>query len=193
MLATIQNYSLTDLDTFGTYFRYSKLSRLIDVSERSILSSVTTAQMIKEVDVQLGVSTRYEINFSNAIDDATNNRPATHPNGSGNKITSNAFTLGGFSNCFLEDNNGIIRIYRVLGIENVAVSVNAGSINYTTGKIILTSFAPTAFNDGGTSLKITAAPQDKDILPLRGQILSIRAADIDITMVDDNSLSLVSR
>ena len=193
VLATIQNYSLTDLDTFGTYFRYSKLSRLIDVSERSILSSVTTAQMIKEVDVQLGVSTRYEINFSNAIDDATNNRPATHPNGSGNKITSNAFTLGGFSNCFLEDNNGIIRIYRVLGIENVAVSVNAGSINYTTGKIILTSFAPTAFNDGGTSLKITAAPQDKDILPLRGQILSIRAADIDITMVDDNSISLVAR
>ena len=193
VLATIQNYSLTDLDTFGTYFRYSKLSRLIDVSERSILSSVTTAQMRKELDVQLGVGTRYEINFSNAIDNATNGRPSTHPNGVGNKVTSNSFTFGGFSNCFLEDNNGIIRIYRVLGIENIPVSVNAGSINYSTGKIILTNFAPTSFNDGGTTLKITAAPQNKDILPLRGQILSIRAADIDITMVDDNSLSLVAR
>ena len=193
VLATIQNYSLTDLDTFGTYFRYSKLSRLIDVSERSILSSVTTAQMIKEVDVQLGVGTRYEINFSNAIDNATDGRPTTHPNGVGNKITSNSFTFGGFSDCFLEDNNGIIRIYRVLGIENIPVSVNAGSINYDTGKIILTSFAPTSFDDGGTTLKITAAPQDKDILPLRGQILSIRTSDIDITMVDDNSISLVAR
>jgi hypothetical protein len=193
VLATIQNYSLTDLDTFGTYFRYSKLSRLIDVSERSILSSVTTAQMRKELDVQLGVGTRYEINFSNAIDNATNGRPSTHPNGVGNKVTSNSFTFGGFSNCFLEDNNGVIRIYRVLGIENIPVSVNAGSINYDTGKIILTNFAPTSFNDGGTTLKITAAPQNKDILPLRGQILSIRAADIDITMVDDNSLSLVAR
>jgi len=193
VLATIQNYSLTDLDTFGTYFRYSKLSRLIDVSERSILSSVTTAQMRKELDVQLGVGTRYEINFSNAIDNATNGRPSTHPNGVGNKVTSNSFTFGGFSDCFLEDNNGIIRIYRVLGIENIPVSVNAGSINYDTGKIILTNFAPTSFNDGGTTLEITAAPQNKDILPLRGQILSIRAADIDITMVDDNSLSLVAR
>jgi hypothetical protein len=193
VLATIQNYNLTDLDTFGTYFRYSKLSRLIDVSERSILSSVTTAQMRKELDVQLGVGTRYEINFSNAIDNATNGRPSTHPNGVGNKVTSNSFTFGGFLNCFLEDNNGIIRIYRVLGIENIPVSVNAGSINYSTGKIILTNFAPTSFNDGGTTLKITAAPQNKDILPLRGQILSIRAADIDITMVDDNSLSLVAR
>ena len=193
VLATIQNYSLTDLDTFGTYFRYSKLSRLIDVSERSILSSVTTAQMIKEVDVQLGVSTRYEINFSNAIDDATDGRPTTQSFGVGNKITSNEFTLGGFSNCFLEDNNGLIRIYRVLGIENVAVSVNAGSINYVTGKIILTNFAPTAFNDGGTTLKITATPQDKDILPLRGQIIAIRDADITVTMVDDKTISLVSR
>ena len=193
VLATIQNYSLTDLDTFGTYFRYSKLSRLIDVSERSILSSVTTAQMRKELDVQLGVGTRYEINFSNAIDNATNGRPSTHPNGVGNKVTSNSFTFGGFSDCFLEDNNGVIRIYRVLGIENIPVSVNAGSINYDTGKIILTNFAPTSFNDGGTTLEITAAPQNKDILPLRGQILSIRDTDIDITMVDDNSLSLVAR
>ena len=190
---TIKAYNDSDIDKFGTYFRYSKLSRLIDVSERSILSNVLIAEMQKEIDVQLGVGTRYEINFSNAIDDATDGRPTTQPFNVGNKITSNAFTLGGFSNCFLEDNNGIIRIYRELGVENVAVSVNAGSINYVTGKIILTNFAPTAFNDGGTTLKITARPQDKDILPLRNQIIAIRDADISITMVDDNSISLVSR
>ena len=190
---TIKAYNDSDIDKFGTYFRYSKLSRLIDVSERSILSNVLIAEMQKEIDVQLGVGTRYEINFSNAIDDATDGRPTTQSFGVGNKITSNEFTLGGFSNCFLEDNNGLIRIYRVLGIENVAVSVNAGSINYVTGKIILTNFAPTAFNDGGTTLKITARPQDKDILPLRNQIISIRDADITVTMVDDNSISLVSR
>jgi hypothetical protein len=149
--------------------------------------------MRKELDVQLGIGARYEISFSNRIDNATNGRPSTHPNGVGNKITSNAFTFGGFPNCFLEDNNGIIRIYRVLGIENIAVSNNAGTIDYATGKIILTNFAPTAFNDGSTTLKITAVPQDKDILPLRGQIITIRDADISVTMIDDKSISLVSR
>ena len=193
VLDTIKTYNTDEINQFSKYFRYSKLSRLIDVSERSILSSVTTAQMRKELDVQLGVGTRYEINFSNRIDNATSGRPTTHPFGVGNKITSNAFTLGGFSNCFLEDNNGIIRIYRELGIENIAVSVNAGTIDYITGKIVLTSFAPTAFNDGGTTLKITATPQDKDILPLRGQIIAIRDADITVTMVDDKTISLVSR
>jgi hypothetical protein len=193
IIDVIKNYNDDEIDTFGTYFRYSKLSRLIDVAERSILSNVLTAQMRKEVDVQLGVSVRYEINFSNAIDNATNNRPSTHPFGVGNKLTSNEFSIGGFSNCFLEDNNGIIRIYRVSGTENVAVSVNTGTINYTTGKVILTSFAPTAFNDGGTTLKLTVSPQNKDILPLRGQIISIRDEDISVSVIDDNSISLVYR
>jgi hypothetical protein len=193
VLDTIKAYNDSDIDKFGTYFRYSKLSRLIDMSEKSILSNVLIAEMRKEVAVQLGIGARYEINFSNAIDNSTNGRPTTSAYGVGNKITSNAFSYGGFSNCFLDDNNGIIRIYRVLGLDNIAVSINAGSINYTTGKIILTNFAPTAFNDGTTTLKINAVPQDKDILPLRNQIISIRDADISITMVDDNSISLVSR
>ena len=59
--------------------------------------------------------------------------------------------------------------------------------------MFLTNFAPTSFNDAGTTLKITATPQDKDILPLRGQIISIRDADITVTTVDDKTISLVSR
>jgi hypothetical protein len=58
---------------------------------------------------------------------------------------------------------------------------------------VLTNFAPTAFNDGSTTLKVTAVPQDKDILPLRSQIISIRDADISVTMIDDKSISLVNR
>lgn len=193
VIDTIKTYNTDEINQFSKYFRYSKLSRLIDTTERSILSNVMSARMRKEIDVQLGVSTRYEISFSNAIDNATNGRPTTSAYGVGNKLTSNAFTFGGYSNCFLEDNNGLIRIYRVLGLDNIAVSINAGTINYTTGKIVLTNFAPTAFNDGSTTLKVTAVPQDKDILPLRSQIISIRDADISVTMVDDKSISLVSR
>jgi hypothetical protein len=193
VIDTIKTYNTDEINQFSKYFRYSKLSRLIDTTERSILSNVMSARMRKEVDVQLGVSTRYEISFSNAIDNATNGRPTTSAYGVGNKLTSNAFTFGGYSNCFLEDNNGLIRIYRVLGLDNIAVSINAGTINYTTGKIVLTNFAPTAFNDGSTTLKVTAVPQDKDILPLRSQIISIRDADISVTMLDDKSISLVNR
>jgi len=193
VINTIKTYNTDEINQFSKYFRYSKLSRLIDTTERSVLSNVMSARMRKEVAVQLGIGTRYEISFSNAIDNATNGRPTTSAYGVGNKLTSNAFSYGGYANCFLEDNNGLIRIYRVLGLDNIAVSINAGTINYTTGKIVLTNFAPTSFNDGSTTLKITAVPQDKDILPLRSQIISIRDADISVTMVDDKSISLVNR
>jgi hypothetical protein len=193
VITTIQNYNENDINEFSKYFRYSKLSRLIDVTERSILNNSLTIRLRKETPVQLGVGTRYEINFSNAINTATLGRPASHPYGAGNQLTSNAFSIAGFDNCFIEDNNGFIRIYRTLNNENIAVQVNAGTIDYTTGKVILTSFAPTAFADGTSTLKLTAVPSEKDILPLRNQIISIRDADINVTMLDDKTISLVNR
>ena len=189
----IKNYNSSDINQFGKYFRYSKLSRLIDASERSILNNDTTILMRKELDIQLGNSARYQISFSNPIDSTTKGRPATHPYGFGNKVTSNAFTYLGYSNCYLEDNNSIIRIYRETTNENIAVQINAGSIDYTTGIITLTAFAPSAFADGGTTLKITSTPANKDILPLRNQILTIADADITVSMVDDKTISLVNR
>jgi hypothetical protein len=78
-------------------------------------------------------------------------------------------------------------------LNNIGVSTNAGSIDYTTGKIILNNFAPSAFAEGGTTLKITTIPAGKDIIPLRGQIISIREDDITVSTIDDKTISLVNR
>jgi hypothetical protein len=110
-----------------------------------------------------------------------------------NQITSNEFSYGGFRRCFLEDNNGIIRIYRISGNDNVGVSQNVGTINYDTGLIVLNDFRPTAFLDGGVTLKVIATPKEKDILPLRGQIVNILDDDIDVTLINDKNISLVRR
>jgi hypothetical protein len=193
ILDTIKNYNDNDLNQFSKFFRYSKLSRLIDTSERSIQSSTLTVELRKEVDVQLNASARYTINFSNPINDVTRGRPSLHPFGVQNQVTSNEFSYGGFNRCFLEDNNGIIRIYRISGNDNVGVSQNVGTINYDTGVVVLNDFRPTAFADGGVTLKIIAQPKDKDILPLRGQIIAILDTDIDVTLINDKSISLVRR
>lgn len=191
--SVIQNYNTAEINSFSKYFRYSKLSRLIDVAERSILNNSLTITLRKETAVQLGVGTRYEINFSNPVNRTTLGRPATHPFGVGSQLISNAFTFAGNQNCFLEDNNGIIRIYQTVNNENIGISLNAGSINYTTGKVILTNFAPSSFADGSTTLKLTVVPSEKDILPLRNQIIQIRNTDIAVTMLDDKTISLVNR
>lgn len=190
---TVKKFNDDEIDNFSKYFRYSVLSRLVDMSEKSILNNDITVRLRKEIDVQLGVPTRYEILFANPINDVTNGRPAGHPYGAGNQLTSNVFTYLGYTNCFLEENNGILRIYRQETASNVGLVTNAGTLNYETGKVILNNFAPTAFADGGTTLKLTAYPKNKDILPLRNQIIQIRDADIFVTLVDDRTISLVNR
>jgi hypothetical protein len=193
VLDTIKNYNDTDLNQFSKYFRASRLTRLIDTSERSILSTTLSVRMEKEVDVQLNAAAKYTLNFSNPINSVTLGRPTSHPFGVGSQISSNEFSYGGFDKCFMDDNNGIIRIYRVSGTQNLGVSQNVGTIDYTTGAIVLTDFRPTAFADGGVSLRITAVPSENDILPLRGQIVAIRDADITINVINDKLISLVKR
>tara|TARA_E500000318_G_scaffold4934_2_gene5044 strand:- start:19959 stop:21776 length:1818 start_codon:yes stop_codon:yes gene_type:complete len=190
---TIKNYNTTDINQFLEYFRYSKLSRLIDLSDESILNNSLSTTMRKEVAVQLGTPAKYDIKFSNAIDDTTDGRISSHAFSTGNQVASNSFSTGGFSNCFLDDNNGIIRIYRLDGVDKVSVNLNAGTINYSTGLITLTDFNPTAFADGGSTLKITAIPENQDILPLRNQVVAIQDADITVNAVNDNTISLVNR
>lgn len=193
VLNTITSYNDTDLNQFSKYFRQSRLTRLIDTSDRAVLSTNVTVKMEKEVDVQLNASAKYTINFSNPINPVTNGRPATHAYGVGSQVASNEFSYGGFDKCFLDDNNGIIRIYRVSGTQNLGVSQNVGTINYATGAIVLTDFRPTAFADGGVTLRVTAVPAESDILPLRGQIVTIRDSDITINMINDKLISLVKR
>lgn len=193
VIQTIESYNNSEINDFSKYFRYSQLSRLIDFSDRSILNNNLSVILKKEVDVQLGISLQYEINVSNPISPLTLGRPTNHPYGVGSQITSNSFTYNGQANCFLDDNNGIIRIYQVVGGENIAILNSAGTVNYNTGKIILNSFSPSAFADGGNTLKLNIVPRDRDILPLRNQILQIRSEDITVNMIDDTTVNLITR
>lgn len=193
LVDVIKTYNDENLNSFSKYYRQSALSRIIDNADRSIVSSSIYATMTRELNVQLNVAFKYTIRFSNSIDSATLNRLASNPYGLGNKVTSNEFSYGGFTGCFLEDNGGLIRVYRKVGTTNVAVAANVGTIDYNSGTIVLNDFIPTAFLDGGVELRVTATPASSDILPLRGQIVTIRDEDITLNLIDDNSISLVRR
>lgn len=193
VIDTIKKYNDTDINQFSKYLRQSKLSRLIDTCERSILNTNLTLSMYKEFDVQLGQESRYIINFSNPILGTTIGRPSSHPYASGTSISSSAFSFGGFSNCFLEDNNGFIRVFRRVEQSVFGVSQNVGTVNYVTGQVILSNFNPLAISTGGVTFRISAIPANKDILPLRGQIVSIRDEDITVNLKNDKIISLVRR
>jgi len=193
IISRIMEYKDEQLSQFSKYFRYSQLSRVIDTSERSIQSSYLRVRMRKEISVQLNLNASYVIDFANPIDNTTESRPSTHPYAAGNKISSNGFTYQGFLNCYMEENGGIMRIYRQSGPNYIGVVANIGTVNYETGRVNITSFFPESFDDGGTTLKLTVIPREVDILPLRTQIITIRETDVSINLIDDNDISLTRR
>lgn len=187
VIDAIKLYSQDNLEVFDKYFRYSKLTKIIDNSEQSILNSLTTFIIRKEIEVQLGVTTQYVVNFENPVDNITEGRVSNHPYGTGNAISSSKFTYSGFENCELDENAGIMRVFRSQGTEKIGVASNVGTINYNTGRIVLNDFAPTALSGSDTKLKIFAKPRGtSDIIPVRNQIVEILDEDISVTVFDDS-------
>src|SRR6056300_351014 len=65
VITTITNYNSNTLQKFDTMFRHSKLTGLIDDTDESILSNVTTVRLRKSFVPTIGSSTKYSINFAN--------------------------------------------------------------------------------------------------------------------------------
>ena len=55
------------------------------------------------------------------------------------------------------------------------IDATAGTIDYTTGKLSMSSFLVSAFD--GIEIKVNADPVNKDIVPVREQIIIISSAD----------------
>ena len=66
VITTITNYNANTLQSFDTMFRHSKLTNLIDDTDNSILSNITTVQLRKSFTPTIS-STKYSINFANAL------------------------------------------------------------------------------------------------------------------------------
>lgn len=184
----VVNYILDNVEQFDTYLRYSQLTAIIDDTDDSVLNNITNVTLKKKITPTLGTPVRYTLNFNNAIDSNTLGRVANHPAAVGNQISSSLFTFNGLPNCQLEDNNGIIRVFRRIGGQNFLVNSNVGTVDYEKGTVILESFAPTAITDGSDEIEVIANPTNRDIVPLRNQILTIESDDVSVTMQDDNQI-----
>ena len=58
-----------------------------------------------------------------------------------------------------------------------------GTINYTTGRVIINNFRPTSYS--GIELKISARPDTFDVAPVRQQILIMQASDASVTVIGE--------
>ena len=182
----VTDFGATNLKTFDKSFRYSKLVQSIDEAEVSIKSNQTSVSIKRLLYPALGSSAAYTLPFSNQIYHPANNFWGA--------ITSSEFSYRDSVNtlwtgCRLQDDNGVLQVYRSSGDERILVDNNVGEVTYLTGKVALTSFKPVAIGSettgNTTSMDVFVTPASADILPLREQIILIESGDVNVTMLDD--------
>jgi hypothetical protein len=185
VLDAITTYNTDTLEDFTGMFRYSAVTKTIDGAESSILSNITKVKVYKNITPTLNSGLKYTLSFNNAF----YNPHSGHNTNAGGVVSSTGFKINNDSSAnehFLDDDGaGNIRVYYLNGTVRVYTDSTFGTIDYTTGEIILTSAHITSISnvDGAAStiVRVTVLPDSNDIVPVRNQVLSIDTANSTIT------------
>ena len=185
VLSKVATYNNDTLEDFTGMFRYSQLVEDINNADTSILSNITTLKMYKYFTPTLNSGLKYTLNFNNAL----YNPHSGHNASAGGIISSTGFKINDDSSAnehFLDDDGeGILRAYYLSGTTRVYTDSTYGTVNYTTGEVVLTSAHLTSISnvDGATStrVRVFAIPNSNDIVPVRNQVLSIDTSNSSIT------------
>ena len=179
---TISSFNTNNLQKFDSVFRHSNLLRQIDDTDTAILSSTATMKLKRIVTPTFNAITKYTISFNNAV---------YHPslNWAQTVVESTGFLLSGNTNeQFIDDDgNGNLRTFYLLGgTTKTITNAEAGTINYSTGEVVLTSFNITSATNADGSIDVTVKPDSNDVIPVRQQVIEIDEVATSVTAeVDD--------
>ena len=185
VLNTIISYNNETLENFTGMYRHSALTGLIDNTDTSILSNITKVKLYKYITPTLNEGLKYTLNFNNAFF----NPHSGHNSSAGGIVSSTGFKINddlSLNEHFLDDDGaGNLRVYYLSGTTRIYTSSAYGTVNYTTGQIVLTSAHITSISnvDGvaSTQVRIFATPDSNDIIPVRNQILEIDTANSSVS------------
>ena len=165
----VLNFETSQLSLFDKKFRESDFIASVTGSDQSILGANITYRMMKRFTPNQNVTTSYSIAFNNGI----SNPYAGHYGA----VSSTSFTFQN-QTCFLDDDgNGILRIYYLDSQNNKTyLNTSAGTVNYSTGLVIIQSVVITS----SSTIEVSTKPAINDIAPARNMILLISKAAIDV-------------
>jgi len=179
---TVSTFNTNNLQQFDSVFRHSNLLKNIDDTDTSILSSTATLKLKRIITPTLNAITKYTISFNNA---------GYHPTAAHSQTVteSTGFYLSGNTNeQFIDDDgSGNIRTFYLLGgTTKTITNATAGTINYNTGVVELTSFNITSATNADGTIDVTLKPDSNDVIPVRQQVIEIDTVATTVTAeVDD--------
>ena len=179
----------TQLNKFGARFKYSQFLNIIDESNQSITSNITTVIMRRDLRAAVNTFAEYEICYGNRFHIAHK---------AGYNIKSSGFSVSGITGTVYladiptDDKMGTINIFRLDSpTQPVIVRRNIGSIDYIKGEIKLypINIIGTAVNKGTPLIEIEAIPYSNDVIGLQDLYLQLDTSKVSITMWPDEIAS----
>jgi len=188
VITTLTNYNTNTLNQFDGVFRYSKIIGLIDNTDTSIVSNITTVKIRKDFTPLIGTSSKYDVYFRNAL----YNPHSGHNSASGGILSSTGFKIDGDADTiyFLDDDGqGNVRRYSLSGSTRTYANNTQGTIDYSTGAVTVNSLNVSVVENirgaASTVIELTVTPSSNDVVPVRDQILNIDTANSTITVEAD--------
>lgn len=174
---TISTYNNTDLELFDSIFRQSKLSRLVDATEDSIVSNVTTIKLHKEITPAYNTISDYTINLVN---------PIYSENVAEEAVLSSGFYIPDDENVYYIDDDGLGNLrmfYYVAATIKTVVKNNIGTVDYQNGVIKIPSLNIVAIADA--EFKVIVKPSSYDAISARQSLVSIPDNLITVNVIVD--------
>ena len=187
--AAIITHDSTYLSGFDSIFRHSVLATDIDNAESSILSNITTVKLRKTVSPTLGQSKGYEIEFGDG--NKFYNPHLGHNKHGGGITTTTGFKVSGFTDTYFfdDDGEGNLRRYSLSGSERVYADSQAGTVDYTNGKITVNGINILETSNTDDTIHFTVIPNSYDSVAYRSNLLDINTSLISVTGATDSIAS----
>ena len=177
----IADYNDNNLNNFGSVFRYSKFNAMVDDSEPSIVSNITTIELKKPVNVIYSISSGYTVDISN---------PIYYSGVPEESILSSGIYVPETSNvCFIDDipnedsYTGSLRLfYKDIAGKKIEVK-RVGTIDYVKGVLSVSDLIIS--NILGDEFFFKIKPQSNDVVSYQHQFIIIRNENVKVSAVVD--------
>ena len=183
-----------DLNKFGGRFKYSKTQKIIDDTNSAITSNITRVIIRRNLSAALDIFAQYELCYGNAF----------FAKAGGANIKSSGFRIFGqpnvvyltdtpilnFDGSVNRDELGVISIVYETTTEAGEISYtvavkDAGTVDYNTGEIKLTTLRITDTVLPNRVIEVQAYPQSNDVIGLKDLYVSFDVSKSKINMVRD--------
>lgn len=191
--SSISAYATTAIEKFDTAFRFSRLARAIDDTDPAISSSLTRVELQKRVYPTLNSTNTLTLKFGVPLLRNGNTSvilPATKA--TGHRFSHAAANGTAFTNCYFAESNSVLQIVATAttntstGAQSLVVVRDAvGTVNTTTGVVMVTGFIPTLIEDSALDVRLNALPLRSDLVPSLNRLFTVDANTISVAVGDD--------